>query len=52
MIYALCFLGGIAATLLALWGCNKLIAWQERENDRKAIQSLYDDTLNHLFEKE
>ena len=52
MIYALCFLGGIAATLLASWLCGKLIAWKEREDDRKAMQSLYDDTLNHLFENE
>ena len=50
MMYALCFFGGIAATLLASWLCGKLIAWQERENEREAMAALEKD-LNHLFEE-
>jgi len=52
MMYLLCFLAGIGATIMVSWLCGKLVAWKQREDDRKAIQSLYDDTLNHLFEKE
>lgn len=50
MMYFLCFVAGIGTTLLVSWACGKLIAWQERENERQAMEALEKD-LNHLFEE-